>query len=150
MARHSTLRWKSQRVAMAKHARCNGKVSAQAFLGQYAAKRKGTRWFVGLKKPSIDNEHTAPQKEVKINGSKKAPKTIQRYFAIRGLPYLRAKRRCLMCRIHLASWAGALHTSTVQPKAGRSENIYITLQSKLASFTVQPWVGRSQATSIQT
>ena len=29
-----------------------------------------------------------------------------------------------MCRIHLASRTGALHTSTVQPKAGRSENIY--------------------------
>lgn len=30
-------------------AHCDGKVSAQAFFGQYAAKRKGTRWFVGLK-----------------------------------------------------------------------------------------------------
>ena len=35
-----------------------------------------------------------------------------------------AERRCLMCRTHSASRAGALHTSTVQPKAGRSENIY--------------------------
>ena len=35
-----------------------------------------------------------------------------------------AERRCLMCRIHSASRAGVLHTSTVQPKAGRSENIY--------------------------
>ena len=35
-----------------------------------------------------------------------------------------AERRCLMCRIHLAFWAGVLHISTVQPKAGRSENIY--------------------------
>ena len=35
-----------------------------------------------------------------------------------------AERRCLMCRIHSASRAGALHSSTVQPKAGRSENIY--------------------------
>ena len=41
-----------------------------------------------------------------------------------GQPHLRARRRSLMCRIHFASWAGALHTSTVQPKAGRSENIY--------------------------
>ena len=100
------------------------KASALTFLGQYAAKRKGARWFVGHKKPPIGNEHTAPRKEVKINGSKKAPKTILRYFAMRGQTYLRAKRRCLMCRIHLASRAGALHTSTVQPKAGRSENIY--------------------------
>ena len=118
------LRWQSQRAAMAKHARCDGKVCAQAFLGQYAAKRKGTRWFVGHKKPPIGNEHTAPRKEVKINGSKKALKTILRYLTMRGQPYMRAKRRCLMCRIHLASWTGALHTSTVQPKAGRSENIY--------------------------
>ena len=29
-----------------------------------------------------------------------------------------------MCRIHLAFRTGALHTLTVQPKAGRSENIY--------------------------
>ena len=29
-----------------------------------------------------------------------------------------------MCRIHLVFRTGALHTSTVQPKAGRSENIY--------------------------
>ena len=36
-----------------------------------------------------------------------------------------AERRCLMCRIHSASIAGVLHTSTVQPKAGRSENIYL-------------------------
>ena len=35
-----------------------------------------------------------------------------------------AERRCLMYRIHSASIAGVLHTSTVQPKAGRSENIY--------------------------
>ena len=35
-----------------------------------------------------------------------------------------AERRCLMCRIHSASRAGVLHSSTVQPKAGRSENIY--------------------------
>ena len=35
-----------------------------------------------------------------------------------------AERRCLMCRIHSSSRAGVLHTSTVQPKAGRSENIY--------------------------
>ena len=35
-----------------------------------------------------------------------------------------AERRCLMCRIHSASRAGVLHISTVQPKAGRSENIY--------------------------
>ena len=35
-----------------------------------------------------------------------------------------AERRCLMCRNHSASIAGVLHTSTVQPKAGRSENIY--------------------------
>ncbi len=35
-----------------------------------------------------------------------------------------AERRRLMCRIHSASRAGVLHTSTVQPKAGRSENIY--------------------------
>lgn len=27
-----------------------------------------------------------------------------------------------MCRIHLASWAGALHTSTVQSKAGWWKN----------------------------
>ena len=124
MARHSALRWQSQRAAMAKHARCDGKVSAQAFLGQYAAKRKGTRWFVGHKKPPIGNEHTASRKEVKINGSKKALKTTLRYLTMRGQPYMRAKRRCLMCRIHLASWTGALHTFTVQPKAGRSENIY--------------------------
>ena len=124
MVERSTLRWQSQRVAMAKHARCDGKVSAQAFFGQYAAKRKGTRWFVGHKKPPIGNEHTAPRKEVKINGSKKALKTILRYLTMRGQPYMRAKRRCLMCRIHFASWTGALHTSTVQPKAGRSENIY--------------------------
>lgn len=45
---------------MAKAVRCDGKDSAQAFLGQYAAKRKETRWFVGHKKPTIDNEHTAP------------------------------------------------------------------------------------------
>ena len=38
--------------------------------------------------------------------------------------YLWAKRRRLMCRIHLAFRTGALHTLTVQPKAGRSENIY--------------------------
>ena len=120
----STLRRQSQHAAMAKPVHCDGKGSAQTFLGQYAAKRKGTRWFVGLKKPPIDNEHTTPWKEVKINGSPKAPKTIPRYFAMRGQPYLRAKRRCLMFRIHLASWAGALHTFTVQPKAGRSENIY--------------------------
>lgn len=115
MAQHSALRWQSQHAAMAKHARCDGKVSAQAFFGQYAAKRKGTRWFVGHKKPPIGNEHTAPWKEVKINGSPKAPKTILRYFAMRGQPYMRAKRRCLMCRVHLASQVGALHTSTVQP-----------------------------------
>ena len=36
-----------------------------------------------------------------------------------------AERRCLMCRIHSASRTGVLHTSTVQPKAGRSENIYL-------------------------
>ena len=35
-----------------------------------------------------------------------------------------AERRCLMCRIHSASRTGVLHTSTVQPKAGWSENIY--------------------------
>ena len=35
-----------------------------------------------------------------------------------------AERRCLMCRTHSASRSGASHTSTVQPKAGRSENIY--------------------------
>ena len=35
-----------------------------------------------------------------------------------------AERRCLMCRIHSSSRAGALHISTVQPKAGWSENIY--------------------------
>ena len=29
-----------------------------------------------------------------------------------------------MCRIHFASRTDALRTSTVQPKAGRSENIY--------------------------
>lgn len=96
-------------------ARCDGKVSAQAFFGQYAAKRKRTRWFVGHKKPPIGNEHTAPRKEVKINGCKKALKTILKYLTMRGQPYMRAKSRCLMCRIHLASWAGALHTSTVQP-----------------------------------
>ena len=74
MAQHSALRWQSQRAAMAKHARCDGKVSAQALFGQYAAKRKGTRWFVGRKKPPIGNEHTASRKEVKINGSKKSLK----------------------------------------------------------------------------
>ena len=37
---------------------------------------------------------------------------------------LSARRRRLMCRIHLVFRTGALHTSTVQPKAGRSENIY--------------------------
>ena len=35
-----------------------------------------------------------------------------------------AERRRLMCRIHSSFRAGALHVSTVQPKAGRSENIY--------------------------
>ena len=34
------------------------------------------------------------------------------------------KRKRLVCRTHLAFRTGALHTSTVQPKAGRSENIY--------------------------
>ena len=44
-----------------------------------------------------------------------------------------------MRRIHLASWAGALHMFTV------GEYI-LTWQSKLASFTVQPWVGRWRIT----
>lgn len=115
MVEHRTLRRQSHHATSAKPTRCDGKVSAQAFFGQYAAKRKGTRWFVGHKKPPIGNEHTAPRKEVKINGSKKALKTILRYLTMRGQPYMRAKRRCLMCRIHLASWTDALHTSTVQP-----------------------------------
>ena len=45
-------------------------------------------------------------------------------LAMRVQFYLWAKRRCLMCRIHFASGTGEWRTSTVQPKAGRSENIY--------------------------
>ena len=45
-------------------------------------------------------------------------------LAMRVQFYLWAKRRCLVCRIHLASRTGEWRTSTVQPKAGRSENIY--------------------------
>ena len=38
--------------------------------------------------------------------------------------YLRVKSSYLMCMIHLASKAGVPYIFTVQPKAGRSENIY--------------------------
>lgn len=48
-AKRIILHGPAQHAAMAKHARCDGKVSAQAFFGQYAAKRKGTRWLVGHK-----------------------------------------------------------------------------------------------------
>lgn len=60
MTRRSTLRWQRQHAAMAKVVRCDSKISALTFLGQKTVKRKGTRWFVGLKKPSINDEHTAP------------------------------------------------------------------------------------------
>ena len=45
-------------------------------------------------------------------------------LAMRGQLYSWAYGKCLVCRIHSASRAGALHMPTVQPKAGRSENIY--------------------------
>ena len=60
MARRSTRRWQRQHTAMEKVVRYDDKANTLTFLGQYAAKRKGARWFVRLKKPSIDNEHTTP------------------------------------------------------------------------------------------
>ena len=51
-----------------------------------------------------------------VNGSSIIPRQVTTAFE--------SDRTCLICRIHLASRADALHTSTVQPKAGRSENIY--------------------------
>ena len=44
-----------------------------------------------------------------------------------------------MCMIHLASRAGVPYISTVQPKAGRSENIYYF--AKYASFIHRPALG---------
>ena len=41
-----------------------------------------------------------------------------------GQLYLQVDSRCLMCKLHSASWIGALLSSTVQPKAGRSEKLY--------------------------
>lgn len=41
-------------------------------------------------------------------------------LAMRGQLYLWVERKCLMCRIHLASKVGMLHTFTVQPWVGQS------------------------------